>query len=1268
MILEISDTEIAQLSDPNLRTLVGYLCEREVAAAGYSPSAVTWGGHQNAGDGGVDVRVALLPSETISGYIPRSSTGLQVKAQNMRHGDILKEMAPDGTIRPSILQLAAEGGAYVIVSSQGSVSDTSLQARRAAMAEAVKGLPNSSALRLEFYDRRRVASWVNQHPGVVAWVREVLGLPVSGWQPFEDWSSSPAPLDAPYLVDTQTRLVGPSIHDTDGLNTEAAIEKVRGVLRAPRGVVRLVGLSGVGKTRFIQALFDPRIGSNVLLQSDALYTDVSDNPDPSPQEMLSRLISLDRRVVLIVDNCSVELHRKLATRIAQSNCKLSLITVEYDINDDEPPNTEVFRLEPASSELIDRLLQLRYSAVAPPSRRVIVAFSEGNARVAFALAETAKSGESLAGLNDTELFHRLFYQQKTPSSELLEAASACSLVYSFDGETLQGKDAELEALATVIGQTVDQLYKNVAELHERQLVQKRGRWRAILPHAVANRLAKRALNNIPPQRIEDAIICGGRERLLRTFSRRMGYLHGSDRAAELATKWLAPGGLLSPLGQLNELGEEILENIAPIDPVATLSYIEAAARTSPDQFFGATNRNKDQIVRLLRSLAYDPAQFGHCVVLLSRFSLSESSGNEQTLDILKSLFWVHLSGTHAPLAHRGKIVVTLLHSQQEEERTLGLSLLDAMLETIYFNTRHSFEFGAWKRDFGIYPKTADETKQWFARALDIACDAFADKKISPERIRQSLADHIPGLLEIGMVDELTALVKAQEQPGGWPEGWIGVRKAVRRIRPNASPSTLETLDALEQSLRPKDLPQLVRAYALSPEGTALDIAEVDSDDPAELLAAREQVFQLCLDLGKQLAVNAEPLNVLLPELLTSDSRKVATLGEGLAVGCQSLRECWDHLRDRFLAISETLRKSELLSGFLSGAMARSPEEADGFLDDALGNPALHPYLVYWQGNAGIKGNAFERMLTALTLESVRISSFAYFKFGRIHEGFDDEQFSTLLNKLMDRKDGRHVAAELLGMRIFGRQADKWPITESLRDLSMKFLSDVALEQSDRHDQAIGSAIRIGLGKPEHEDQARALCVRLLQGVSGWKVHAWEFPETIAALTDLFPTVVLDTLLEQSAHVKGAAQVVLQDLVRHRIDPFAKMPEETWIRWAALKPETRYELLASVIPFSGGGENDPATGWFPSALRLIEMAPDPVPVLNAFRRRFYPGSWHGSLAQILASRLPLIEGLRQHPHPQIAGWANDNAATIAAQIERERAAEGAESDAQNSTFE
>jgi hypothetical protein len=171
-------------------------------------------------------------------------------------------------------------------------------------------------------------------------------------------------------------------------------------------------------------------------------------------------------------------------------------------------------------------------------------------------------------------------------------------------------------LAGLAGQTVDQLHKHVADLHRRQLVQKRGPRRAILPHGLAHRTAKMALDDIPFKRIEDGIVHGTSYCMLRSFARRMGYLHDNEHAAALATKWFSPGGLLAQLGKLNRLCEAVLENIAPVDPAATLTYFEDTAARTGDVFFTQSNVNKRQVVRITRSIAYE-ASFSTAAQLYS---------------------------------------------------------------------------------------------------------------------------------------------------------------------------------------------------------------------------------------------------------------------------------------------------------------------------------------------------------------------------------------------------------------------------------------------------------------------------------------------------------------------------------------------------------------------------------------------------------------------------------------------------------------------------
>jgi hypothetical protein len=209
-VFEITSDDIALLNDEDLRSLVGRLCESDMKRRGISPTCVTWGGNQNAGDGGVDVRVTLPSQVEPEGLIPRSKTVFQVKAEDTPPSEILSEMRPHGVVRPVIRELADQSGAYVIVSSKGSTSDSALRDRRTAMTEAVGGLANGSSLFVDFYDRKRIETWLRDYTGTALWVRERIGkrldLETKPWQRNRVIRSSWPPATAQFPTDqTSTR-------------------------------------------------------------------------------------------------------------------------------------------------------------------------------------------------------------------------------------------------------------------------------------------------------------------------------------------------------------------------------------------------------------------------------------------------------------------------------------------------------------------------------------------------------------------------------------------------------------------------------------------------------------------------------------------------------------------------------------------------------------------------------------------------------------------------------------------------------------------------------------------------------------------------------------------------------------------------------------------------------------------------------------------------------------------------------------------------------
>jgi hypothetical protein len=359
---EITSDDIALLNDEDLRALVGRLCESEARRRGFSTSAVTWGGHQNAADGGLDVRVALPAGAAIDGFVPRPATGFQTKRTEMPRKEILSEMRPSGVLRPVIQELADQSGAYIIASSSDSTSDISLRNRRKAMAEAVKDLPNANALKLDFYDRTRLATWVRDHVGLILWVREKIRKTLRGWHSYGPWANAPEGISGDYLLDDKLRLHA-GRETEKGTNALEGLKRIREILHEPGKVVRLVGLSGVGKTRLVQALFDDRIGEKSLDPSLAFYTNVADGPDPQPIGLASDLVAARTRAILVIDNCPPELHACLSDICRSPESLVSLISVEYDIREDQPEGTDVFVLEISSNDLIEKLVRHRFPGV-----------------------------------------------------------------------------------------------------------------------------------------------------------------------------------------------------------------------------------------------------------------------------------------------------------------------------------------------------------------------------------------------------------------------------------------------------------------------------------------------------------------------------------------------------------------------------------------------------------------------------------------------------------------------------------------------------------------------------------------------------------------------------------------------------------------------------------------------------------------------------------------------------------------------------------------
>jgi hypothetical protein len=1259
-MFEITGDDIALLRDDDLRTLVGRLCEEEVRKLGFATSVVTWGGDQDATDGGLDVRVELPRRTKIAGFIPRAVTGLQVKKSDMSGTRIVNEMRPASKgrvtakggrtkakgqrrdkLRPVIAELAAKGGAYIIVSAKGSTTDSALRSRLTAMRSALGR--QEQKLQVGFYDRGQLATWLRGHPGLIPWVRSRIGRTLTGWRSYGAWAFSPQGVGDAYLLDEELRLKSPTRDSAAGCTATEGLQRLRTLLREPRGIVRLVGLSGVGKTRFAQAIFDHRVGKDALAPSLAVYTNLVDGPNPPPMSVAADLILARTRAVLIIDNCGADLHQRLAEICRAPDSLLSLVTIEFDVRDDLPEGTSAFKLEPSSVGLVERLVKHHLPHVSQIDRRTVATIAGGNARVALALAGTIGVSETIAGLNDREVFRRLFFQGRPNDQEFYRAAQACSLLYSFNAEETDVL-SELSRLGSVVGLSAQRMYAQVRDLQRGDLVQRRSVWGAVLPHAIANRLAAELLDSIPPIDVADHLITSAPERILRSFSRRLGYLHASLAAQKIVRGWLKDGGLLGSVSTLDGLGQTMLENIAPVAPEDTLSALERAMGKATDEEIRGYGM---RYIQLLGLLAYEVGFFDRCVALLVRFAVADGDkkDNSRARHQLEILFQLILSGTLAPVEQRLRVIEGLLASSDAVIRSIGATLLRAALEAWQFDSAGSFEFGARPRDYGYWPKTVGDARHWYTSVLQLAKSNAISDGASAEAVRAALASAFRGLWSRAPAQaELDEACRAIALRQFWPGGWRAVREVLRYDVKGARSKPAERLRQLEKALRPKDLVERVRAIVL-PSSTmhALDAID-ESDDP---IAGEDHAQTLARNLGNSAAVEPKVLEVLLPELVVGDGLRWY-FGTGLAEGASDLQSVWDLLTRAFEKAPQNDRRSAVLCGFLHGLHGRDSTHVGAILDHALTDPILGTWFPVLQAAVPIGTTGGARLRCAVKMGRAPAHFYQALAGGRATDSIPGKQLAVLLRGIAGLKDGLDISIEVLYMRFYSDSEQKKKHDPALIALGRSLLLQMRYSKTAKDDYRLGQIGKACLKGKSGAEFVEKLTRKLRTAVAKRETHSGYHDRLLVALIGAQPIAGLNGLLGGTMKTREQGIRILLELQNFRQNPIDGVAPDDVIAWCKRERKTRYTTMARVIGVSTRPTENGPLEWSATARRLMQGAPDRLAVLKYLVEQFGP-LWIGADIPSFEAHVKLLEEFKADGDPAVSTYATEEAARLREEI-------------------
>ncbi len=1177
-MFDITDEDIGRLNDKDLRSLVGLLCGAELRAGGLSTAFVRWGGDQNSPDGGLDVVIEIPLANPVQGFIPRNRTGIQVKKSNMAAASITSEMRPKGQLRPVIADLAKNNGAYIILSGAASTTDSALKERLAAMSAALHDCADAEKLSLQFYDSSHIATWVRAHPGIATWVREKIGRPLKGWRSCypESWVNG----KRTYYVPEEHVQLHKGDHGRT-LSTVSVINEIRNRLSAPGRAVRLLGLSGVGKTRLVQALFDKDVGVNSLAPAVALYTDQSNAPDPHPVELATRLQAEKRPAILIVDNCPAELHQQLVDFVSATDSTLSVITVEHDIRDGDTEAQDYFLLNPAHPSVIATLVAEHNPQLSDTNIQRICEFAGGNARIALMLA--TKTGH-IASFDNDHLLRKIVLQKENDSNELLTVAKVCSLVYSFNGDDAgdHAHPCEIPMLARLGDMRVRTFRANLAKLQRRSIIQQRGRWRALLPQAIANRLAAQALEEISMQELLTHLANNQTPRLARSFARRLGFLDGNQTAKAIANQWLSPGGLLADPATLGTEQIDMLFSVAPLDRTRTFVLIEKATRSKDSSLL----KRKHDLSLLLHFLAREAQDFEKTLTLLVKLLDGDNSNAEKNSveDVISSLFSMAWSGTRATVSARLQVVGKLINGAYAHERQAGYLALKSMLETRYFKVIGSYFGGGSLYDAGFAPQSVEEVEQWLSTVLEFATPIALSNNDQGSAVRNVIAEQSHNLWLIEPVSaELDTLYRDIAASGYWPEGSRAVRKTLSETDERFNPKVLAQLSALDVSLSPQHLTDRVMQII---EHQSVSSGELEHMDAT----AKQRYFDTLKATAKELLGEPETLDTLLPTLV-NDKQGGELFGAALAAQAPEPLVLWRKVLDSFAPEPSNLR---FILDFIQATQETDEALADTLIDALPHYPQLNDQLPIIYGCIGMNARTMPRLHAALA--STPIKAFGFFGHSTFYAQIDFIELERFIHTLHELPGGARVALKLVSQRMLTNAA-----TEGARWApTIRAILEVYLFPQDkgcRMPGNIGELVAIALKGAEGAVIAQRLSGAFVVHPSVRNVNVYAYGDLLEGLLQVQPATVLDRLCCTDPETTLIAQDFLHHFRSVERDVFIRAPLAALLAWCNTQSLTRCPLLASLInPLRKTPPNE-TFEWSELATQLLAIAPAPDEVLD-----------------------------------------------------------------------
>lgn len=1009
-------------------------------------------------------------------------------------------------------------------------------------------------------------------------------------------------------------------------------------------VIRLTGASGLGKTRLLLEAIDASETINdscVLIFNAPGYEIII-------QETVRSMVEDRAHGLVVIENCSVDLHNGLAKELNRADCLLKLVSIGY--SNDQVDDSIHIKLIPLKDEAIKQVLSPILVGMDSSDVDRVARFAQGYPLMATLIAEQyQQQGRLLGSIEKRSVVKKLIDGDSVITDAEREVLSACSLFDVFGTAEGSAGDEARYIAESVAGSDLRVFERVLTIFTSRQIINRAGRYARVVPKPLALTLASEWWEKTSYSR-QKQLIDTLPDSLMQSFCTQASYLDDQPSVQKFSDRLF---GGQSPFMQAEELlterGSKLFRAFVEVNPESTSDalYNTLIDRTDKELLAIAGNARRN-LVWGLEKLCFHAVVFENsswCLLLLA--SAENENWSNNATGMFAQLFRVSLSGTQATPTARFGVLKRAIGMNRSSIDLIVLQSLEQAI-SIYGGTRTvGAEYQGTKAPLEEWkPKVLQEIYDFWREAFELILTLLDREGAQRKKVLSIIGGSIRGLVSFGRIEMLDAAIRKVVSLNGryWPEALESIKNSFEYESEGMSPEVSDILHSWLELLSPvsAELPEKLTILVSAPPWE-----HRKGDDGRYIDVAAENAKALAAELSSDI----ENLLPHLDLLLVGEQKQSYIFGYQLALVVEDINQLLDSALHRLANIE--IPNSQLVFGMYRGLFERSPGIWQKYIDRLVSNDELVRFYPDFIRTGNIQKSHLDTLFELIQRDVVSANDANLLSYGGVTNGIEPRvmaMFCLELAKLGDQASW--AALNVIYMYCFGNEGS----IEELREELKVLVTTVPLhkgQQGAATDLHHWYDIAGKLLKTRDLNFAVSLTDQLIAsskfGFNHGDVWSYTKPLLLNLMKDyadnLWP-VFGDAIVQSD----GMESYWLQQLLDRETGLVSKMPSvlsvippENVIKWCSNQPDFGPIFVARCVNiFDEANETKQPSPLF---ISLLENFGNDRGVAIELNANMGTRGWSGSLVPYLESDKVALMPLIEHESPNVKRWAKEYIAYI-----------------------